>query len=99
MIETESSLALFSRLVRLIGRIMALNCVLVVSLFLNIVVIIPVIVSILFDYQGKLVVDCTFDDLSLAVFHSNHIFIEVAFEIVVQILDFALTAKVKAAWH
>ena len=97
--EIESSIVIISRLVWLFVPITALNWVLIISPFLNIVVIILVSVTIDFDLYGNFVVAGTTDDLRLVVFHNDHIFIALAFKIDVHIDAFARSTIVKAAWN
>ena len=78
---------------------MAHNSVLVVRLLLDIVVIVPVSVCIDFDFQRKLIVDGTFDDLSLAVFHGDHVLIQLLGKVFLEIFHLGLAAIVKAAWQ
>ena len=91
--------AVMSCLICLESPVMALNCVLVARLFFDIVVIVPVSVCIDFDLQGSLVVDGAFDDLCPAVFHGDHILIELVSKLCVEIFHLSLAAIVKAGWN
>ena len=79
------------------GRVLAHDCVLVVSVFTNVEVIILVGVSIDLDFQGDLVVDFVWDNLGIAVFHAHYVLIELVSEVDKQIILLTLPTWVVAA--